>query len=86
MRRLLQCVLAAAVMGCTARLIALELPPGFVAETLATNLNAATAIWPMADGRILIADQTGKLLVWKEGRLLERPALTLHVTDYWERA
>ncbi|HEV8541396.1 MAG TPA: PQQ-dependent sugar dehydrogenase [Verrucomicrobiae bacterium] len=64
---------------------AAEVPPGFVEETLATNLNAATAIAPMADGRILIADQTGTLLVWKNGRLLDRPALTLHVTDYWER-
>jgi glucose/arabinose dehydrogenase len=62
-----------------------ELPPGFVEETLATNLNAATAIVPTPDGRLLIADQTGKLLLWKEGRILNEPALTLHVTDYWER-
>ena len=64
---------------------ALELPPGFIAETLATNLNAATAIAPAPDGRIFLAEQTGRLLVWKTGRLLEAPALTLHVTDYWER-
>jgi glucose/arabinose dehydrogenase len=64
---------------------AVELPPGFVAETIATNLNAATAIAPSPDGRIFIADQTGKLLAWKDGRLLDTPALTLHVTDYWER-
>ena len=38
---------------------AVEVPPGFIAETLATNLNAATAIAPVADGRIFIADQTG---------------------------
>ncbi len=64
---------------------AAELPAGFAEETIATNLNAATAIAPLPDGRILIADQTGKLLVWKDGRVLDQPALALHVTDYWER-
>jgi glucose/arabinose dehydrogenase len=64
---------------------AIELPAGFIAETLATNLNAATAFVPVPDGRILIAAQTGELLVWKDGGLLDRPALTLPVTDYWER-
>src|SRR5438067_13424204 len=67
------------------RAFAVELPPGFVAETLATNLNAATAIAPTPDGRVFIADQTGKLLVWKRGAVLAEPALILHVTDYWER-
>ena len=64
---------------------AIELPAGFVAETVATNLNAATAIASAPDGRIFIADQTGPLRVWKDGRVLDTPALTLHVTDYWER-
>ncbi|HSI11888.1 MAG TPA: PQQ-dependent sugar dehydrogenase, partial [Chthoniobacter sp.] len=64
---------------------AAELPPGFTEEVIAAHLNAATAIAPLPDGRVLIADQTGKLLVWKEGRVLDSPALTLHVTDYWER-
>jgi len=64
---------------------ALEVPAGFVAETIARDLNAATAIAPASDGRIFIADQTGSLLVWKGGRVLDRPALALRVTDYWER-
>src|SRR5688572_27721350 len=64
---------------------AVEVPPGFVVETLATGLHAASAIAPAADGRVFIADQTGKLLVWKEGAVLERPALAVRVTDYWER-
>ena len=64
---------------------AVEVPPGFIAETLATDLNAATAIAPAADGRIFIADQTGRVLIWKNGAMLPKPALTLHVTDYWER-
>ena len=62
-----------------------ELPPGFIAEIIATNLNAATAIAPASDGRIFIADQIGPLRVWKDGRVLDASALTLHVTDYWER-
>src|SRR5687768_11171221 len=67
------------------RLLAVELPPGFVAETIATNLNAATAIAAARDGRIFIADQTGRLLVWKNGVVSGEPALILQVTDYWER-
>lgn len=67
------------------QLQAVEVPPGFVVETLATNLNAASAISAAPDGRVFIADQTGKLLVWKDGAVLERPALAVRVTDYWER-
>jgi glucose/arabinose dehydrogenase/mono/diheme cytochrome c family protein len=66
-------------------LSAQELPRGFVAETLATNLNAATAMVPLRDGRILLADQTGVVRVWRDGRVFDTPMLTLHVTDYWER-
>jgi glucose/arabinose dehydrogenase len=64
-----------------------EVPAGFVVETLATNLNAATALAVTPDGRIFIADQTGPLRVWKSGRLLGTPALDLtgRVDDYWER-
>src|SRR5262245_37780967 len=34
-----------------------SLPPGFVTDILATNLNAATALAPAPDGRIFIAEQ-----------------------------
>jgi glucose/arabinose dehydrogenase len=66
---------------------AAEAPEGFTVETLATNLNAATALAVAPDGRIFIADQTGPLRVWKNGRLLATPALDLtgRVDDYWER-
>jgi glucose/arabinose dehydrogenase len=79
--------LAAAVGLClvTNWVGAVELPPGFSAETLATNLNAATAIAPATDGRIYLGEQTGFVRVWQKGRLAPRPLLTLHVTDYWER-
>ena len=66
---------------------AIELPPGFTAETLATNLNSVTALAPMRDGRVLIADQTGPLLLWKDRRILEKPALDLtgRLDTFWER-
>src|SRR5437016_1919119 len=85
LKRLPRTCLVLALGFWSLRAFSVELPPGFVAETLATNLNAATAIAPTPDGRIFIADQTGKLLVWKNGRVLPTPSLTLHVTDYWER-
>jgi glucose/arabinose dehydrogenase len=66
---------------------AAELPEGFTEETLATKLNAATALAVAPDGCIFIADQTGPLLVWKNGRVLPAPALDLseRLDTYWER-
>jgi glucose/arabinose dehydrogenase len=66
---------------------AVEVPPGFGVETLATGLNAATALAPAPDGRIFLADQTGPVLVWKNGAVLPAPALDLtrRVDTHWER-
>jgi glucose/arabinose dehydrogenase/mono/diheme cytochrome c family protein len=66
---------------------AVEVSPGFVAETLATGLNAATALVPLNDGRILIADQTGPLRVFKNGAVLPTPVLDLsaRLDTWWER-
>lgn len=66
---------------------AVEVPAGFAVEVLARRLNAATALATARDGRIFVADQTGLLRVWRNGRLLGRPALDLtgRVDDYWER-
>ncbi len=79
------CLPLAFVVFAEPRSPAVDLPSGFVAETLATDLNAATALAAAPGGRIFIADQTGQVLVWKAGGLLPSPALTLKVTDYWER-
>jgi glucose/arabinose dehydrogenase len=64
-----------------------ELPEGFVEETLADHLNAATAIAVAPDGRIFVAEQTGLLRLWKDGRLIPDHALDLsqRVDTYWER-
>jgi glucose/arabinose dehydrogenase len=85
MRACILLFLLSLVLLALKRTNAADLPPGFTEETLATNLNAMTAMAVAPDGRIFLADQTGKLLVWKDGRVLDRPALTLHVTDFWER-
>ena len=87
MRRFLRLAVVSFVAWATARTQSVEVPEGFVIQTLATNLNAATALTVAPDGRIFIADQTGPLRVWKDGRLLPSPALDLsgRVDDYWER-
>lgn len=74
-------------LGYSVALLAQEVPPGFITETVATNLNAATAMTIAPEGRIFIADQTGPLRVWKDGRMLAKPALDLSdkVDPYWER-
>ena len=69
----------------TGRTGAVELPRGFVEETLATNLNAVTAMAVGPDNRVWIAEQTGLVRLWKAGRLVDQPVLRLPVTDYWER-
>ncbi len=86
-RTIWRCRLLLALVCATATVLVhgAELPAGFIEETLATGLNAATAIAPLPDGRILITDQTGIIRVWKDGRLLEKSALNLRVDDYWER-
>lgn len=59
--------------------------PGFRVETVITHLSGATAMQPLADGRILICEQPGALRVLKEGKLLDRPMIQLDVENNWER-
>ncbi len=78
----------AVVVGAAAHAMrAVEVPAGFVADTLATGLTSATAFAQVPDGRILIADQNGPLRVWKKGALLATPALDLsaRIDVWWER-
>ena len=62
-----------------------EVPSGFEVSTILDHINAATAFTFTPDGRILVLDQTGKILVVKEGRLLDEPMLKVDVDAYWER-
>src|SRR5687768_16006692 len=62
-----------------------KLPPGFVAEEIARGLTGATAMTIAPDGRLFVCEQTGDVRIWKEGRLLPTPFLTVKVDSYWER-
>jgi glucose/arabinose dehydrogenase len=48
-----------------------------VVRTLATGLNAPSAIVAAPDGRVFIADRDGTILVWQHGKILSAPALLL---------
>jgi aldose sugar dehydrogenase len=48
-----------------------------VVETLASALTAPSALGATPDGRIFIAERSGRILVWKGGQILRAPALEL---------
>ena len=50
----------------------------FLVETLAQGLDAPSALDASPDGRIFIAERTGAVRVWKDGRILDTPALQLN--------
>jgi len=71
----------AALVGCgTSAVAQTTVPPGFSQTTIASGLSSATSLKQMADGRALIARQTGDLLVWKDGSLLATPMHTFAVS------
>ncbi len=63
----------------------IELPDGFEITTVTTGLTGATALETTSDGRVFVCEQTGQLRVIKEGKLLEKPFVTIPVDDTWER-
>ncbi|HEY2414990.1 MAG TPA: PQQ-dependent sugar dehydrogenase [Pirellulaceae bacterium] len=63
----------------------IKLPQGFEVSTIATGLTGCTAMVVLADGRILICEQTGTLRVVRDGKLLQQPMLKLDVDSTWER-
>lgn len=62
-----------------------ELPAGFALSVVATGLDAATALCVAPDGRLFVAEQTGKLRVVKGGKLLAEPFAAFPVDTLWER-
>lgn len=62
-----------------------RLPAGFVRTVVAEHLTGATTMAIAPDGRIFICEQTGTLRVVKNGKLLEKPFLTVKVDSSWER-
>jgi len=63
----------------------ITIPDGFQVRTIATGLTGCTAMETLADGRILVCEQTGTLRVVQGGNLLAEPMLKLAVDTYWER-
>jgi glucose/arabinose dehydrogenase len=60
-------------------------PEGYSFETIASGFNNATCMAQTPDGRILIARQSGEVLVWKEGALLSEPMHTFLVSGLGEK-
>ncbi|MGH3090195.1 MAG: PQQ-dependent sugar dehydrogenase [Rubrobacteraceae bacterium] len=60
-------------------------PEGFAREQVAEGLADPTAMTFLPDGRLLVAQQNGRLRVIRDGRLLEAPALELRVDSRGER-
>ncbi len=70
----------------TAGLISLcaQLPPGFAREQIATGLDP-TKMALAPDGRIFIAEKSGRVRIVRNGELLSEPFLTIPVDNYNER-
>ena len=49
----------------------------FIVETVARGLDAPSALDALPDGRVFVAERTGAVRVWKDGRILATPALRL---------
>jgi glucose/arabinose dehydrogenase/endonuclease YncB( thermonuclease family) len=60
---------------------------GFVEELVASGLNNPTSFTFLPDGRILIAEKSGIVRVYKNGQLLATPFIDIRgqVNDYWDR-
>ena len=63
----------------------ISVPDGFEVSTICTGLTGCTAMEAATDGRVFICEQTGRLRVLKEGKLLEEPFIVLPVDSTWER-
>jgi putative heme-binding domain-containing protein len=63
----------------------ITLPTGFSGEWVATGITGATALAIAPDGRVFICEQTGAVRVFKDGKLLRAPFVTLAVDSSWER-
>ncbi|MGB7345522.1 MAG: PQQ-dependent sugar dehydrogenase, partial [Pirellulaceae bacterium] len=62
-----------------------SMPEGFEMHTVATGLDGLTALEVLPDGRVLVCEQSGRVRVIENGRLLDEPFVTLPVESYWER-
>ncbi len=64
---------------------AFALPANFVDTEVAAGLTLPTDFVFAPDGRVFISEKNGKIAVFKEGQLLESPALTMAVSSGGDR-
>src|SRR5688500_7826362 len=69
--------LAAAIDALEPRTLFATLPAGFAVSQVLGNLTSPTAMEVAPDGRLFIAEQDGRLRVFKNGALLTTPFLTV---------
>lgn len=65
-------------------LLRAQLPPGFVQVQLADGLDP-TAMSVAPDGRVFISEKSGRIRIWRDGRILPEPFLSIKVDNYNER-
>jgi glucose/arabinose dehydrogenase len=70
-----------------ARPAQLTLPDGFRLDTITSNLSLPTAFAFVPDGRIFIAEKSGRVKVWKDGQLYAQPLIDIRdeVNDFVDR-
>lgn len=73
------------LLVCSGPLLAATLPTGFTETQVAQGVVRPTAMALAPDGRVFVAEQTGKLRVIKGGQLLAEPFLTVPVDAQGER-
>ena len=64
-----------------------SLPPNFIEDIVASNLDLPVAFTALPDGRLLIAQKSGVVRMIKNGVLQPAPFIdvTAQVNDYWDR-
>ena len=63
----------------------IEVPDGFLVDTVCEGFDGAVTMDIARDGRVLVCEQTGAVRVVKNGELLDAPFLRVEVDDFWER-
>ena len=63
----------------------IEVPPGFLVDTVCDEIDAAVSMALARDGRVFVCEQMGAVRVVKNGALLAEPFVRLVVADFWER-
>jgi len=78
---------AAVFTALTPAVGAQSLPPNFIEDIVASNLDFPVAFTALPDGRLLIAQKSGVVRMIKNGILQPAPFIdiTARVNDYWDR-